>query len=247
MWVSEWGLASLLGLGCSASLAADAGVSYSWFWLCHKEPASRQHADFPRPQLSSEKEMDMGCQDHSYLTLSCFFPVSRVQVWGVCIAEWRWFPWGKQLSKGLPSFPLGSMKLVSLALLCTFHLNRNILHLLMCCFLIVHSCFLWNVSSCKPQGCWGQWQFVTVSCQSARPCSQRSCMPGWPALLLPPYFSVLVQESFPPPPSFYIVEIRKQEKSLFYYELNATKSVFPLISTYPLVMWPEEIQPKVSV
>lgn len=76
MWVSG-GLASLLGLGCSASLAADAGVSYSWFWLCHKEPASRQHADFPRPQLSSEKEMDMGCQDHSYLTLSCFFLCQR--------------------------------------------------------------------------------------------------------------------------------------------------------------------------
>lgn len=71
---------------------------------------------------------------------------------------------------------------------------------------------------------------------------------GWPALLLPSIFQCVGSgELPPPPPNFYIVEIRKQEKSLFYYELNATKSVFPLISTYPLVMWPEEIQPKVSV
>lgn len=126
------------------------------------------------------------------------------------------------------------MKLVSLALMCAFHLNKNILHLLMCCFLIVHSCFL----------CWFFFPFLKHtdfvesdsfclflpflplphSSLEGHVCKSTMCRGDSLLSCLEGYFSAWRTISFC---SFYVLEVRKggnQKSSLFYCELDATKN-----------------------
>ena len=101
--------------------------------------------------------MVIGCKYHSHVPLNIFFAWQKCKfglflfcgepdflMVNSCL---------KDCSPPPPSLPCnGNTKLVSLALMCAFHLNKNILHLLMYCFLIVHSCFLsffFSLLNCK--------------------------------------------------------------------------------------------------
>lgn len=182
----------------------------------------------------------MGCKYHSHVPLTVL--LWQMSKFGLFLSLWwTWFPRGKQLFKGLsfPAvFPTVGTGSQSPWHSCAFHLNKNILHLLVYCFFNCSQLFsfflFFPFLNCKDfedsDGFCLFLPLLPLSHASLHGCVLKPTLYRGGLILSFPewYFSTRVEENhFFLQFFFNVLEVRnggKQEKSLlFYCELGASK------------------------